>query len=290
MNSWTPSTSTHGGWMPTSKMETLSTDMSPCFSPRSEQKTSGLFDTEKADGVSQSMMMTYNLADIDDAWKIFEGLEDDTDTLDIGLSKEDQISLGDLSTGLTESDFLDSFMDLSNFVTENASEEKPDEFTEIFNIENNSKGRMECTSVIVDDPEPVLSDTLTIVGKRKHSAIESVLDTVNMVDVDAFEVVSTLDHDYVSKKIKLSPLVKGADEAADSSTTIPSNEKYRERRDKNNVASKRSREIRKMKFKEMEKEAEELVIKNDYLSKKIDELEKLAKEMKATLIKKMTAN
>ncbi|KAK3575886.1 hypothetical protein CHS0354_032105 [Potamilus streckersoni] len=287
MNSWTPSSSTHEGWMPTSKMATLSMDMSPCFSPRSEQKTSGLFDTEKADNVSHSMT-TYNLADVDDAWKIFEGLEDDTNTLDIELSK-DQISLGDLSTGWADSDFLDSFMDLSNFVTENASEEKPDEFAEIFNIAGTSENGMEFTSVIVDDPEPVFSATFTKGGKRRHSEIESVSDTVTMLDVDTFEGVSTLDHDYVSKKPKLSPLIKSTDAASHSSFTISIDEKYRERRDKNNIASKRSREIRKNKYKDMEKEAEELVIKNDYLSKKIVELEKLAKEMKATLIKKMTA-
>lgn len=60
------------------------------------------------------------------------------------------------------------------------------------------------------------------------------------------------------------------------------------RRMKNNVASKKSREQRKQKFADLDQEAERLIVANEELRRKIVELERTAREMKAQLVAKMT--
>ncbi|XP_002739166.1 uncharacterized protein LOC100378438 [Saccoglossus kowalevskii] len=60
--------------------------------------------------------------------------------------------------------------------------------------------------------------------------------------------------------------------------------KYRERRDKNNIASKRSREIRKTKESMMEMKAKELEESNQKLNKQIDEMTKQAEFLRKKLI------
>ena len=97
------------------------------------------------------------------------------------------------------------------------------------------------------------------------------------------------DHDYTTKSkvtevseaevIIQEPVVKGANKELVDTKSI--------RRQKNNIASKRSREQRKQKFSDLDREAEELVEKNAQLRLKISELEKVAKEMKAVLVAKM---
>ncbi|XP_076437297.1 uncharacterized protein LOC143276584 [Babylonia areolata] len=67
----------------------------------------------------------------------------------------------------------------------------------------------------------------------------------------------------------------------------PVEDRSRSRREKNNVASKRSREIRKQKFAGMEEEAERLIVDNARLEKRVAELERLAKQMKEILVAKM---
>lgn len=104
------------------------------------------------------------------------------------------------------------------------------------------------------------------------------------------------DHDYTAKRPRLSPQpVVAVDKKPSKSTStfktpntkLSPDQKYRERRNKNNVASRRSREIRKMKFVEMEEEANRLVIANDELKAKIAEMEKVAKDMKTLLVQKL---
>ena len=63
--------------------------------------------------------------------------------------------------------------------------------------------------------------------------------------------------------------------------------KYIERRRKNNIASKRSRETRKQKHVSLQDKAEELERQNAALKLKVEQLEKLAKEMKDTLVQKL---
>lgn len=64
-------------------------------------------------------------------------------------------------------------------------------------------------------------------------------------------------------------------------------EKYVERRMKNNIASKRSRNTRKQKYVNMEEEAERLETLNRMLEHKVTELETLASSMKASLIQRL---
>jgi lipopolysaccharide export system protein LptA len=92
-----------------------------------------------------------------------------------------------------------------------------------------------------------------------------------------------------AKKMKMDVEPKQTNIMAQVESRSKSKDKYRERRDKNNAASKRSREIKKQKYIEMDKEADTLEIKNEALRKKIVELEELAKFMKAELIRKMTS-
>jgi len=65
--------------------------------------------------------------------------------------------------------------------------------------------------------------------------------------------------------------------------------KYLERRRKNNIASKRSRETRKTKFLSMDDEADELERSNAELRQKIEQLESLTKRMKEALVAKLSS-
>lgn len=96
-----------------------------------------------------------------------------------------------------------------------------------------------------------------------------------------------LDHDYITKIPRMSKVVvEPADEIVEEKGKAPE-KKYVERRIKNNIASKRSRYIRKMKFVELESEADRLIQENQKMRLKIEELEQLAKEMKSALINKL---
>lgn len=120
------------------------------------------------------------------------------------------------------------------------------------------------------------------------------------------EKISCLDHDYIAKRPRMSSLseetciedVEETQSPYQHPSPLPSSssnettseiveDKYRVRREKNNIASKRSREIRKRKFVDMEQEAERLEEENKRLEVRIVELEKLAKQMKEILVAKM---
>merc|ERR1711976_83920 len=114
---------------------------------------------------------------------------------------------------------------------------------------------------------------------------------------DAFDLTEQMpansDHDcYVSKKSRLASCSDSActdnesDAVPSSSGTVPV-DRYRNRRIKNNIASKRSRETRKQKFQDMEKKAGELEKANAELKQKVELLEQLTKQMKETLVKKL---
>ena len=113
---------------------------------------------------------------------------------------------------------------------------------------------------------------------------------------------SSHDHDYSTKRPRMStPIAEVSVEKVEiflppAPSPTPSTsyaitgsveDKQRNRREKNNVASKRSREIRKQKFVSMESEAERLIVDNARLEKRVVELEKLAKQMKEILVAKM---
>lgn len=265
-----------------------------------EQKTSGLFDKAEAGNrtvagrVSGSGFKVGKMEPLTPApGELLEGLFQD-----------------DMPMELTEADYLDSFLDLSNFLPGDAEEKGPDDgLVETFEREMIGKvdfsgilsSLKEEASVFTTASAEVVSSTPDQPRKRKLAEsdliVEPFLDNdivVDMMDGEQSPGSLTSDHDYVIKKPKLqstlteieSPFSVPVSSTSESQTTSKS--KYRERRDKNNVASQRSRRIRKEKYIQMEQEADQLEIKNNKMREKITELEKLAKFMKAELIKKMT--
>ena len=128
-------------------------------------------------------------------------------------------------------------------------------------------------------------------------------DTVSTTTTTIFNSPCSpeLDHDYTTKTkfvevptagiaIKTSHEIVSDEPAFEvvAGTSKGLTDKQSIRRHKNNVASKRSREQRKQKFSDLDREAEELVEKNEALRLKIAELEKIAREMKAVLVSKMS--
>lgn len=101
------------------------------------------------------------------------------------------------------------------------------------------------------------------------------------------------DHSYstikkITRKRKISEM---SDYSVDERICSGDNKltKYLERRRKNNIASKRSRETRKTKFLSMDEQAEELEKSNLELRQRIEQLESLTKRMKEALVAKLSA-
>ncbi|XP_071101590.1 thyrotroph embryonic factor-like [Haliotis cracherodii] len=187
---------------------------------------------------------------------------------------------------------LDSFVDLSTFLEEGKTVEPVDgAAVDIDALMEKTKP----VEVAVETAEPSMKgnfeeveEVVDVVDKE-----EEVEEVVDVVDMEEEVVATTPDHDYVCKRPRLSTSSNASEEgghtyAAASTSPVPLVRKYRERRDKNNVASRRSREIRKRKFVDMESKADELVVENEKLQLKIVELEKLAKEMKTILVSKLS--
>ncbi|KAL5010266.1 hypothetical protein ScPMuIL_012571 [Solemya velum] len=225
-------------------------------------KTCGLFDTGftgtklgvASDIPDPSDVLNWNLdthvfGDVDSA----ELIGDVTGMLD-GMG--DQLVQGP--------DYLDRFADLSAYLSEDTFSAPP-----------------EVSETAVKDTSVACAGQTS--SKRKR-------DTVAVLHTET----TTVDHDYVSKKARMTPPTDDAGEASastsniDTSSTCGPDEKYRYRRTKNNIASKRSRETRKMKYVEMEGEATRLIKDNESLRERVEILEKLAKEMKAALVEKLT--
>lgn len=249
-----------------------------------EQKTSGLFDTVHAGNGTVAGKASIDGMDFDDV--------ESCRSLVSGETGGDLLL--DVPVELTEADYLDSFMDLSNFLL-------PDEDVKVLEeagpaVEESKVDPLIDFSNLIQklDGDSVLDKTgLTFVPapqKRKYSKCLDVQEE-EVIDQDHVVELSVPDHDYVTKKMKFTPTVVTAVATPSTSNVVVTEkpkDKYRERRDKNNIASRRSREIRKEKFNAMDREADELEVKNEKLRKKIVELEELAKVMKAELIKKMT--
>lgn len=120
-------------------------------------------------------------------------------------------------------------------------------------------------------------------------------------EFDSFWLLSSLpDHNYSSPAQKRQKIDDGPipndNSATDSSVgdeddqqpVVTKSVKYMERRKKNNVASKRSREIRKTRFQEMEVQANQLEEENEKLRQRIEKLEKFTQQMKDVLVNKLS--
>lgn len=229
----------------------------PYKAQRAVRKTSGLFDTGSTGVAGKSTTSVDTVAADNYDWISALESEDDvfadsTNTLLPSLEES-------LNVGMAESEFLEGFMDLSRFLGLEGDDE------------------------VGETPMEVSVESLTQAVKRTAS--------------DAFgsteQVPANSDHDcYVSKKSRIascsdSTCTDAESDAIPSSSGTPKVDKYRNRRIKNNIASKRSRETRKQKFQDMEKKAVELEKANAELKQKVELLEQLTKQMKETLVKKL---
>ncbi|KAK0049948.1 hypothetical protein Bpfe_020680 [Biomphalaria pfeifferi] len=282
---------------------------------RSPQKTCGLFDTGFAGGAHDVTSQDSN--DISDLFSDSATYSIDnpgTSKLDLGndnflMDSWDLLDpLGDLEADHLGNDSLDEFINLDTIL---AGENVFDMTAEVSPVINISPGNMkqaigetETTNTTVVKEIPLLTSRKRKLSNTKTK--ETVLKT-SMFEIPArlekkvAAVDTQLDHDYTAKLLKLSQdntstsqFNNLSHDSEYSSSSITQGQecgitdKQAVRRMKNNVASKRSREQRKQKFAEMDQEAEDLIVANEKLRKKIVELEKLAQEMKAQLVAKMS--
>ncbi|XP_076456150.1 uncharacterized protein LOC143290521 isoform X2 [Babylonia areolata] len=208
---------------------------------------------------------------------------------DIGTGFVD--SLGDAS--------MDSFTDLSgilmepNFLEQPELREEEEDSTPLtlLNLDADMKAQqysLKCQFTQADDGSPDLARLSASVGLKRSRT-------------------PSLDHDYSTKRARLSPTptpspatvcVESADEhclvpEVSSISPGPSTsgtsecDKRKQRREKNNIASKRSREIRKKKFQNMEGEEKRLCEENARLERLVEQMEQMAQKMKETLVTKL---
>lgn len=277
-NSWTCWTS----GMLVEKDQSLDLDLEPTLTmtsntlPRLIQKQGGQFDTDM-DAMTMEYGHEKNFNYMDKESISFEDM-DLPDMLNLPMPAD---------AAMSEDDFLNSFMDLSEFLLPVHPAEETEEVPNVISLEedlNNLPSWIEPVpqeAVVCEEVAPQ-----EVFVKRENDDIDSDWSLNN-------------DHDYVTKKPRLSPTPCVADTTKKSKSTQSASkpavqkttpdQKYRERRIKNNIASRRSREIRKMKFSEMDEEANRLEVVNAELRVRIEEMEKVAKEMKALLVQKLAA-
>ena len=177
---------------------------------------------------------------------------------------------------------------------------------------------MNTNSQVTFDPEQFMRDMAAIEDELSAPAPENAPGAIKRSASDAFQeedaaeeemqteepLVNPDHNDYTRKSTPVRPLKRArtatvtSESDAESIVSITSSAfgvvptmgkdtKYLERRRKNNIASRRSRETRKQKFASMDKQADELERKNAELRVKVAELEKLTKLMKDTLIQQL---
>jgi len=173
-------------------------------------------------------------------------------------------TLPDLHALADEDNFFEEFTDLSNFLlTGNDA-----------NFPLTPEVRADMDTVV---PLPKVARQAT-----KRTATEA------FGDVAVVPVTPNPDHnDYISKEKRPRVSTSSIEESESEATPLTKDEKYLERRRKNNIASRRSRQTRKQKFTDMEQQAMDLEDSNVALQQKVVELEKLTKMMKDILVKKL---
>jgi len=243
------------------------TSAAPITALRSETKICGLFDigvTSEADG--KVTLVTDDMAAANqDLMSLCGG-----DIIEKSLFEADIFDLPTPEVGLDELpfNFGEEFMDLSDFL-----------------LGGNDESAAPIASV---SPLPALKSITR--KKRPASEIKS--------EDSVFSC--TVDHcDYTKKRPRLSVSTCEMNDSDAESTVssvssvtrpLTATDKKVQRRIKNNIASRRSREVRKQKFSVMEEEAIELERKNKQLTQKVIELETLAKQMKAILVKRLATS
>jgi CelD/BcsL family acetyltransferase involved in cellulose biosynthesis len=148
--------------------------------------------------------------------------------------------------------------------------------------------------VMAPATEPSTSQAAEILegGKPvKRTASTAELDTVDLIppNPDHNDYISKAKRPRVASSVSSMASVDNysEDEVNLNGKPRTKDEKYMERRRKNNIASRRSRETRKQKFTQMEEQAIELEKSNELLRQKVEELERLTKHMKETLVERL---
>jgi hypothetical protein len=114
--------------------------------------------------------------------------------------------------------------------------------------------------------------------------------TINQVEKRKFSEMSNDDDENYEEDEDTSVCESSFSGSVRSLDPVTKRIKYLERRKKNNVASKRSREIRKNKFMEMDDQAAVLEKANEELRGKIEQLERLTVAMKEALVAKLSTS
>jgi hypothetical protein len=114
--------------------------------------------------------------------------------------------------------------------------------------------------------------------------------TINQVEKRKFSEILNDDEENDEEDEDMSVCGSSFSGSVRSLDPVTKRIKYLERRKKNNVASKRSREIRKNKFMEMDDQAAVLEKANEELRGKIEQLERLTVAMKEALVAKLSTS
>jgi len=246
---------------------------------------SGLFDKGSAGEVRLSSASVEDDLDLAgfDASDLLSTLEKD-DPLDL-----DVFPMGE-DLGMTLSEGSENLLDMENYI-------------DLSTLLGGVPGGLDDSQMVNLDAS-MLDDIIMVNPDSQVPATEGVTATKRKAEEafsDASPSASNPDHDdYTVKR----PRVATADSTVEmeevprpststspapscSSTSEPAATKYVERRIKNNIASRRSRQTRKQKFVDMEIQAEQLEIANGKLQEQVAELEKLTKVMKDILVQKL---
>lgn len=126
-----------------------------------------------------------------------------------------------------------------------------------------------------------------------HVCVESTQNSGALVqssNITSNSACSTTTTDHQQDNIFKKPLPVTKSTHALKSACAPRAEPstYREKRDKNNVASQRSRRMRKEKFVQMDEQVVVLETQNEAMRAKIEKMEALAKAMREALVAKIS--
>lgn len=164
-------------------------------------------------------------------------------------------------------------------------------FTDIQNFLTMDGGRL-IQPAASSDKSTIDDSAVALAGDDAMALIEDSAPGLISPASPSVQMIQAPDHSY-STIVK--PLVKRKQSETTSyednegdETVVVKRSKYLERRKKNNIASKRSRETRKNKFVEMDEQSLQLERANEELKEKIKALESLTKRMKEALVAKLS--
>jgi hypothetical protein len=302
-----------------SRMDTPPLAQASSSVPRLPQKTSGPFNTDLTDVTSPVAsvpdFLSLDSLFTDEEHNLFGTSSslpqiDNTTMIKAEVAADSLVDISDLEGTLDfdlgkGSDFLENFTDLTNYFMDTETTDKAEAPAVISLEEPMTLDESAILDEMFKSLAPVAIDTNPVdvappveEGRNQKSRKRKAVTAPKVArpaedDGDVFTVAEcSSDHSYTAKRRRVSTVVAmetiSAAESDDEETATPSKEqKYLERRRKNNIASKRSRETRKQKFTAMEQQAIDLEKANEDLRAKVTQLEELAKEMKDALIKRL---